>query len=411
MATTPKTPRSQKPLSACSADGVNGVGARADDAVGLLDRVREVVPLIAERAAEAEEQRKPADDVIHALERTGVFRSFVPARFGGYEIDLELFVDIGVAVSEACPSTGWITTFYMEHNWLLGLFGDELHDEVFGSQPYVLAPGTVNASGEATPVDGGYELTGQWQFGTGVVHADWVVLSARIVGDDSEVARMFLVPAGEIEVKDTWHVDGMAATGSRDIIARSVFVPALRRSNIPPPTWLLPLDDPYLRRIPMRPFLALTAAIPALGCARRSVELFGQRMTKRVLFGTTKLQAETTPAQIRLANLTVRTSIAETQMRTVAREMTAHARGETQLSFLDHLKMGVTIAHVVRMCRDIVRDVMEASGAGAHFLDNELQRIHRDMHMISAHTIFDVDAAAIPLGRELLRTMADEHRH
>jgi 3-hydroxy-9,10-secoandrosta-1,3,5(10)-triene-9,17-dione monooxygenase len=158
----------------------------------------------------------------------------------------------------------------------------------------------------------------------------------------------------------------------------------------------------------MRPMLSLTAGIPALGCARRSVELFGRRMTDRIMFGTTKRQAETTTAQIRLANLTVRTAIAETTMRTVAREMTAHARGRVQLSLLDHLQMGVTIAHVVRMCRDIVRDVMEASGAGAHFLDNEMQRIHRDMHMISAHTVFDVDSVAIQFGRELLRAAATE---
>ena len=86
------------------------------------------MPLIAERARDAERERKPDDDVIEALKATGVFRSFVPKRFGGYEIDLDLFVDIGVAVSEACPSTGWITTFYMEHNWLLGLFSDELQE-------------------------------------------------------------------------------------------------------------------------------------------------------------------------------------------------------------------------------------------------------------------------------------------
>ena len=62
---------------------------------------------------------------------------------------------------------------------------------------------------------------------------------------------------------------------------------------------------------------------------------------------------------------------------------------------LDHLRLRLTIAQVVRQCRDIVRDVLEASGAGAHFLDNELQRIHRDVHMIAAHTIFDVDVASL----------------
>ena len=71
-------------------------------------------------------------------------------------------------------------------------------------------------------------------------------------------------------------------------------------------------------------------------------------MTERVLFGTAKRQAETTPAQIRLANLVVRTAIAENTMRTAAREMAAHAQGEIELSLLDHLELRVTIAHVVR---------------------------------------------------------------
>ncbi len=212
------------------------------------------------------------------------------------------------------------------------------------------------------------------------------------------MSRMFLVPVGEVEVKDTWHVDGMAATGSRDIVARSVFVPDKRVSHTPPPTWLLARDEPYLRRFPMLPFLALTAAIPSLGCARRSVELFRQRMTERIMFGTHQASSGDGTG----ADPAWRTSSCGPRSpRTPCApplERWPRTRGrERQLSLLDHLEMRVTIAHVVRMCRDIVRDVMEASGAGAHFLDNELQRIHRDMHMISAHTVFDVDAAALAL--------------
>lgn len=148
---------------------------------GLLDRVRAVVPLIAERAFEAEQRRKPDDEVIEALKSTGVFRALVPEPFGGYEIDLDLFVDVGLAVSEACPSTGWVTTFYMEHNWLLQTFSPELQDQVFTRQPFVLAPGLVNPKeATATPKGDGYELSGHWNFGTGIVHADWVLLSARV---------------------------------------------------------------------------------------------------------------------------------------------------------------------------------------------------------------------------------------
>jgi alkylation response protein AidB-like acyl-CoA dehydrogenase len=242
-------------------------------AEGLLARVRALVPLVAERAAEAEQQRKPDDGVIEALKASGVFRSFVPKRFGGYEIDLDLFVDVGIALSEACPSTGWITTFYMEHNWLLGMFPAELQEEVFSRQPFVLAPGSVNPKdGTATPKGLGYELTGHWKFGTGIVHADRVLLSGRIATEPDGPPRMFLVRPEDVEVRDTWHVDGMIATGSHDIVANAVYVPEKNVS-------LRPMGLPgagagYLARLPVPPMLSLTAAIPSVGAARRAVELF-----------------------------------------------------------------------------------------------------------------------------------------
>ena len=120
-------------------------------AEGLVDRVAALAPLIAERSFEAEAQRRPLDEVIDALKATGVFRSFVPKRYGGYEIDMQTFVDIGILVAHADPSMGWITTFYMEHNWLLSMFPEELQDEIFSAQPYVLAPGSVNPTGLAVP--------------------------------------------------------------------------------------------------------------------------------------------------------------------------------------------------------------------------------------------------------------------
>ncbi len=368
----------------------------------MLERVRAVTPLIAERAAEAELARKPDDDVIDALKASGVFRSFVPKRFGGYEIDLELFMDIGVAVSEACASAGWITTFYMEHNWQLRNFAPELQDEIFSAQPYVLAPGSVNPNdGIATPKDGGYELTGHWRFGTGIVHADWVLLSGRIATEPDGTPRMFLVRPESVEVRDTWHVDGMAATGSRDIVANGVHVPE-RQVTLRPMMGGEPARDDYLCRIPVLPMLGLTAAIPSVGAARRAVELFRRVLMQRIPFGTTKTQSFRAPGQVRLANALAEARAAETVLRDVARALTVHARGGPQLSFMDQIQMRLTIAHVVRDCRKVVRDVMEGSGASVRFHDQELGRISRDVQMMGAHTVFDLDLVAEQCGRALV---------
>jgi alkylation response protein AidB-like acyl-CoA dehydrogenase len=380
-------------------------------AEGLLERVQALAPLIAGRAAEAEAQRRPVDEVIDALKATGVFRAFVPARYGGYEIDLPTFLDIGLSVAKADPSMGWITTFYMEHNWLLTMFPLELQDEVFGAAPYVLAPGSINPSGRAVPLDdGGHVLSGHWQFGTGICHADWALLSGRIEGDGSGTSRQFLVPVDEVEVKDTWHVDGMAATGSRDIVATDVHVPAHRISQAIPPQLFAKPGDPYLERIPIPPFLSLTAALPALGAAQRSLELFEALTFERIPFGTKRAQSTRVPTQVRLANLRVEVDHAEALMRDVTNRMQAHTDGRLDLDLLAQQELRLGIAHIVRRCRDAVREMVENSGAKVHYLDHELQRLHRDVHMICAHTVFDVDLVAEGVGRQLIaaRTPPEE---
>ena len=370
-------------------------------AEGLVERVRALTPLIAASSFEAEAQRRPLDEVIDALKATGVFRALVPARYGGYEIDMQTYVDIGVAVSRADPSMGWITTFYMEHNWLLTMFPEELQAEIFGAQPYVLAPGSVNPTGRAIPTDdGGFVLSGRWQFGTGICHADWVLLSGK-VGDDG-LPRHFIAPIDDVEVKDTWHVDGMAATGSRDIVATEVVIPARRVSLSPPPHIHARPGDPYLLRIPIPPFLSLTAGIPAVGVAKRALELFEERLFERVMFGTTRTQSARVPTQVRLANLRVQVDFAETLLRDITARMQAHCDGTIDLDLLGQQQLRLAIAHVVRLCRDIVREIMASSGASVHFLDNEMQRLHRDIHMIAAHTVFDVDLVAEGVGRMIV---------
>jgi len=64
--------------------------------------------------------------------------------------------------------------------------------------------------------------------------------------------------------------------------------------------------------------------------------------------------------------------------------------------------MRLTIAHVVRDCRRVVRDVIDGSGASVHYLDHELQRIARDVQMMSAHTVFDLDLVGEQCGRALV---------
>jgi alkylation response protein AidB-like acyl-CoA dehydrogenase len=154
--------------------------------------------------------------------------------------------------------------------------------------------------------------------------------------------------------------------------------------------------------------LSLTAAMPAVGAAQRAVELFQDRLLSRVMFGTTRTQSARVPTQVRLANLVVEVDAIDTELRATVDRMQDHAEGRSSLDLLAQLQLRLGIAHVVRRSRDVVREVLASSGASAHYLDNELQRLHRDVHMIAAHTVFDVDLVAEGVGRELVRQLEEK---
>jgi alkylation response protein AidB-like acyl-CoA dehydrogenase len=371
----------------------------------LVDRVRALAPLIAQNAERAEQERKPVDAVISALEDTGVFKSYVPKRFGGFEIDANTFIDIGLSVSEACTSTGWVTTFYMEHNWMLAQFPPKTQMKVFGAQPYVLAPASISPTGQAKRKDAGYVVSGRCAWGTGVMHADWVLLNGTVDGEVPDV-RLFLVPRDQIRVEDTWDCAGMAGTGSNDMIAEDVFVTAAFSESLigmavgrgSGSAWH---NSPCYRH-PMLPLLSIAAAIPALGAARRSVELFKERLATRTLYGTLSQQAERASAQMRLAHATVRVGSAETLLREVGQSLAVWGARDDECPPDERARLRLQTAQIVEMCRDIVRNVMESSGASAHLRPHPMQRIHRDIHTLSCHTVFDLDIGAENFGRLLL---------
>jgi alkylation response protein AidB-like acyl-CoA dehydrogenase len=142
--------------------------------------------------------------------------------------------------------------------------------------------------------------------------------------------------------------------------------------------------------------------MPAVGAAKRALELFEELLFGRVLFGTKRAQSTRVPTQVRLANLRVQVDFAETLMRDIAARIQAHADGTIDLDLLGQQQLRLAIAHVVRQCRDVIREIMQSSGASVHYLDHELQRLHRDIHMICAHTVFDVDLVAEGVGRGIV---------
>ena len=192
----------------------------------------------------------------------------------------------------------------MEHNWLLALYDKPAQDDIFGQHPYIIAPGSLAPNGKATPVDGGYRITGRWQWGTGVMHSGWVMVGAitPVEGRENPMLGMYVLPIDEAEVIDTWHIEGMVGTGSNDIAVNDVFVPAHRvvdlamvRDGTSPGAQL---HDSPIYKMPMLPVLGLTATAPLV--VQPTMQLSSLRNACR---GARFMAPPTNKANARLPNL------------------------------------------------------------------------------------------------------------
>jgi alkylation response protein AidB-like acyl-CoA dehydrogenase len=146
----------------------------------------------------------------------------------------------------------------------------------------------------------------------------------------------------------------------------------------------------------------LTAGIAAVGLARSAVNEFRDRMRERVSFGTDLKQAEKPAAQMRLAHADVLTQTAGLMLRAVGRDNVELGRRGDSTNVEARIALRARVAHAMRMCREAVDLVCEASGAGAHALDNPLQRARRDVNVMSSHVVYDLDLANEQHGRAMI---------
>jgi alkylation response protein AidB-like acyl-CoA dehydrogenase len=373
----------------------------------LIARVNALKPLIASRAAEAEQLRRPIDEVWSALRASGYFYAMVPRRFGGLQLSIDDFISATLPIAEADASTGWTASFCAKHNWMIAQMPEATQAEIWGRQPYIIAPSAASPPGRAQPVDGGYEISGRWKWGTGVMHADWILLNALVEQPDGNpLIWMFLMRAEEVSVLDTWHMEGMAATGSNDIVADRVFVPngwhfSVTDSRSGRGCGPIVHDDP-LYHGPMLPELCVAAAIPALGAARGTVALYRDHLASHVKHGAGGTSVEKPAAQMRLARADLLARSAEFAIRASARENQLIGPMEEPEQTVERIRLRAQIAHAVSQCVESVRICCEAAGSSVHALDNPMQRMLRDVQVMQSHIVYDLDVATELHGRALV---------
>lgn len=183
---------------------------------------------IRERACSGEfdQQAYVSQDIIQKLKQLGVYRAFVPKRFGGDEISPRQFCELIERLSMADGSVGWVASFGMSPAYL-GSLPEATLKELYKDSPDIVFAGGIFPPQSAELVDDCFMVNGRWKFSSGCKGADIVGVGIAPKKDNETqgLPRMAVLPAHKAKIEMTWDTVGLKGTGSHDLVVENVSVP------------------------------------------------------------------------------------------------------------------------------------------------------------------------------------------
>lgn len=357
----------------------------------LIQSARELIPKLKARAEQTDQARCIPKETIADMQAAGFFEVLKPKQYGGYEMDPQVFYQIGMTLAEGCMSTAWVYGVVGVHNWQIALFDPKAAEDVWKDDQQVLIGSTYMPKGEVTPVEGGFKFSGRWGFSSGCDHVDWVFLGGLIFNEGQPPEyRTFLLPKSDFEIVDTWHTMGLKGTGSKDIVVKDVFVPEYRTHRGEDGfTGNNPGKDAFTSDIYKLPFGQIfvravsSAAIGALQGALNEFIEFGSVQVGNMGNKT----AEQPPAQMAVAE----TRVAIDEMKLVMERNFDVLMGKIRAgeSLLDDLEQRIHFrfqaAQVVERSAKHAYQLFSACGGRGIFTEFPLYRYMLDIYAARAH--------------------------
>ncbi len=365
----------------------------------LVERARELQPLVRSFADRAEAERTLPLEVVRALREAGLFRLAVAREVGGAEATPREQILAIEAISEADGAAGWALMIGVESlGFASAVLNPDVAEEVIAKHPEVIFSGALNPLGRATRVEGGVRASGCWPFASGCLHSDWFWGQCVIEEDGKPQLLEVLVPRSEFQVLDTWHVAGLRGSGSHDVEIRDVFVPerfttAVGRGRVNAAGALFRLP-PFSR-------LAYNKVGVATGIARGALDAFVELASERVPRGMRAPLRERRFAQESIAEAETLLRSARAFVFESVEELWAETCAARTPSAKQRALLQLACCKAVAASARAVEIVHAAAGTSANSLSSPLERRMRDVHVVGQHIV--VSPALIePASRVLL---------
>ncbi|MTD52544.1 acyl-CoA dehydrogenase family protein [Amycolatopsis pithecellobii] len=372
-------------------------------AAALLKAGQKLAPLIRENAEYADIHGRLAPEVVAAYHENGLFGMWVPEVLGGAEADPLTALELCELISYEDASAGWVLftgsvgistpAFYLP---------DEGVKDVFSGSRMPVGAGQGTRSGKAVRVEGGYRLTGEWNFASSAPYASHIFTLGTV--EDTKEPVLFVLPAEDVNIDtESWDVIGLRGTGSFDYSTDDAFVPD--RRTYPAGIDGTPVRGGVLGKLGLVQTSMIGHTAWALGVGRRLLDELSASMREKA--GRAGAQAGSDSSHEQYAN-------AEAQVRS-ARALAFETWSDAwetlsrggDISKRQSSLMRLALNNATWSAFRVGTFVNTAAGTRA-LRQGTIQRFYRDLHAGAAH-IMSAPPVLRDAGRELAGLAEHEH--
>ncbi|MFN5164622.1 MAG: acyl-CoA dehydrogenase family protein [Pseudomonadota bacterium] len=377
----------------------------------MIEAAERAAALLAGRSAEIEAARRLPRDLADGLAALGLMRLLTPRSCGGPELHPAEFFRVVERVARADASAAWCSFISSTSALVAAWLPAGTAAPLFG-RAHLKCAGVFAPRGRAAREGSGYVVSGRWAWGSGVQHADVVVVGCLVPGADGAPEKTaagaprvlsVVVDAAHVKPLDNWTSFGLCGTGSGEFDIAPHWVPAERTASMLDTP---PVVDTALYRFPVFGLLALAIAATASGIARQALDAFVALAASKVPQGSPRTLAQRpavhealarAEAQWRAARAFALEAVDEAWREAAADPApgasgttgttgtpgTARSAGTIGLQARRDLRLAAT--HVAHGAAAVVDRVHALAGGDAIFAASPLQRCLRDVHVATQH--------------------------
>ena len=346
--------------------------------------------ITADWTQKAERQGCLTAEMLDLIYQEKWFKLFVPKELDGLELTLPDALLVEEKIARLDASMGWTVTLCAGAGWFVGFLDERISQSIFSNAKVCLA-GSGFVGGKANWVGNFYEVSGNWTYASGALHATHFTANCELLEDGKPIldqdgkplVKALILKKEEVEILDGWSYMGMIATGSHAFKTDNLLVPANRVFEIHPDKIKRP---EAIYGYPFLQFAEATLGVNILGITQHLQTLISATFWKRHEFRKydqkhldffQKLE-KSCQSKLEAARIRFYESVEVSWQELV---------DNGKISNKSLKSVSKSSRRMTQVCREINSKMHPFAGLEAAKTHTELNRVWRDFNTVSQHAL------------------------